>query len=71
MSPEVRGLRTFAQTLVGLVVGLALAVWKVPGVPTAIHNYVVGNEGTVFLTLAALVGLPSGVVAWLHNKFGK
>jgi len=69
MAPSRKGLRTFGQTLVGLVVGLALVVWRVPGVPTAVHNYVIGNELAVFTTLGTLVGVPAGIVAWLHNKF--
>lgn len=68
MSPSVKGARTFGQTVIGLVVGLALAVWHVPGVPDAVHNYVIGNEVVVFATLTALVGVPAGIVAWLHNK---
>lgn len=69
MSPSVKGGRTFLQVLIGLVVGLALAVWRVPGVPMAIHDYVIGNEAAVFGTLAALVGVPSAVVSWVHNKY--
>jgi hypothetical protein len=69
MSPSVRGTRTFLQTLIGLLVGLALAIWHVPGVPGAIHSYVIGNEASVFATLTLLVGLPAGIVSWIHNKY--
>ena len=69
MIPSLRGVRTFGQSLIGLAVGLALVVWKVPGVPTAVHNYVIGNEASVFATLGVLVSLPSGIISWLHNKF--
>lgn len=70
-TPTVKGVRTFFQTIVGLVVGLVAAVWQVPGVPAAVHAYVVANFVPLLIGLIAFVGLPAGVMAWLQNRLGK
>jgi hypothetical protein len=67
MSPKVKGLRTAIQSMVGVVVGLAVVVWAVPGVPEAVIQYLTENA----IQVALVVGIPSGVVAWLQNTLGK
>lgn len=62
-----KGVRTAIQAMVGLVVGLVVAVWAVPGVPEVVTSYLVNNALQVLL----LVGVPAGAVAYLQNKAGK
>lgn len=70
-TPVVKGVRTFFQTLLGLLVGLVLTVWNVPGVPDAVNAYVQANFVPLFVGLLVFVGLPSGIIAWLQNRLGK
>lgn len=62
-----KGVRTAFQAMAGLVVGLVVVVWAVPGVPEVVTNYLVNNALQVLL----VVGVPSGAVAYLQNKAGK
>jgi hypothetical protein len=66
-TPVVKGVRTGIQAIIGSVVGLVLVVWAVPGVPEVVVNYLQNN----WLPLLLLVGVPSGLVAWLQNRLGK
>lgn len=66
-TPLNKGLRTGVQAVVGALVGLVLVVWAVPGVPEAVIEYARTNAVPILL----LVGVPSGVVAWIQNKLGK
>lgn len=62
-----RGLRTFIQAIIGFVVGLALVVWQVDGVPQAVYNYITTNLGGFLL----LVGVPAGVtggISYVWNR---
>lgn len=70
-TPVVKGVRTFFQTLAGLFVGLVLAVWSVPGVPQTVTAYVYANFVPLLIGLAAFVGVPAGLIAWLQNRLGK
>lgn len=65
-SPLGKGVRTSLQSLVGVLVGLFLTIWAVPGVPEAVAKYAVDNLAQI----ALLVGVPSGFVSWLVNKLG-
>lgn len=62
-----RGLRTAAQAILGLVVGLVVVVWTVPGVPDAVLGYLQHN----LVQVALLVGVPSGLVSYVWNLFRK
>lgn len=61
----VKGLRTAAQAIVGALVGLVIVVWAVPGVPSAVINYLSTNA----VELLVSVGLPSGLVSWAWNVY--
>lgn len=58
-----RSVRTFIQTLLGMVVGLAVTVWAVPGVPHAVTGYLMAH----WVELALSVGLPSGIISLVQN----
>lgn len=62
-----RGLKTALQSVIGLVVGLAVTVWAVPGVPDAIIHYVQKN----LWEIALMVGVPSGITSFVWNYFRK
>jgi hypothetical protein len=70
-TPAVKGLRTGLQAAVGVLVtflvGLVLAVWNVPGVPETVLTYVGDHLAQVLL----VVGIPSGLVAYVQNRLGK
>lgn len=65
-TPAGKGLRTAYQSMIGLVIGLFLTIWAVPGVEEAVVTYVRENIIQVVLS----VGIPSGFVAWLQNRLG-
>lgn len=66
-----RGLRTGIQAalaaLLTFIIGLIMAVWKVPGVPVAVVDYVQGHLIEVLLA----IGIPSGLVSWVWNILRK
>lgn len=62
-----RALKTALQAFVGFLVGLFVVVWKVPGVPTAVLDYLQSNA----IQFALLFGIPSGLVALVWNYFRK
>lgn len=70
-SALVRGVRTVIHgalgVLVTFLVGLAMAVWNVPGVPDAVLSYVGAN----LLSVMGNVGLSAGTVAFIWNVFRK
>lgn len=66
-TPTGKGIRTAYQAALGVIIGLATVVWAVPGVPHAVHVYLVQNA----LPLILLFGVPSGAVAFIQNKLEK
>lgn len=66
-TPLNKGIRTGFQAVVGALVGLILAVWAVPGVPEVVVNYLQDNA----IQLLLIIGIPSGIVAFVQNKLGR
>jgi hypothetical protein len=66
-TPLNKGVRTALQAIVGSLIGLVLVVWAVPGVPEAVIEYAKLNA----VPLLLVIGIPSGVVAWIQNRLGK
>jgi hypothetical protein len=66
-TPLDKGVRTALQAIVGALIGLVLVVWAVPGVPEATIEYARTN----LIPLLLVIGIPSGVVAWLQNLLGR
>lgn len=62
-----RALKTFVQAIIGLLIGLVVTIWAVPGVPTAVTNYLQNNLLQVLLT----VGVPSGFASLVWNLLRK
>lgn len=63
-----RGVRTFWQATGAIIVGLALTVWNVPGVPEAVVAYAQQNILPLFFSFVLTIGVPAGVIAWIQNK---
>lgn len=59
-----RGIRTGAQTLVGLIVGLIVVVWNVEGVPQAVFDYTTSQAALFFGTSSGVAGL----LAYFMNR---
>ena len=66
-----RALKTFVQAVVGFIIGLAVAIWAVPGVPAAVHIYVINNLPQVLLTVGIPVAVSSGIVSFIWNLLRK
>lgn len=60
-----RGIKTAVQAIIGLIVGLLVTVWAVPGVPHVVINYIQSN----FIQVLLSVGIPSGLASWIWNAF--
>lgn len=62
-----RGIKTFFQVIVGFVIGLAVTIWTVPGVPSAVIVYLQHN----LLQILLIAGVPSGIASFIWNLFRK
>lgn len=62
-----RGIRTAVQAAVGFFIGLIVVVWNVPGVPSAVVNYLAENA----FPFALALGLPAGLVSFVWNVLRK
>jgi len=67
-TPAQRGIRTFLQTVGGTIVAFLYGLWQLPGVSDYVHNFVVNEGFSLLVGLAALVGIPAGFIAYLHNR---
>lgn len=66
-TPAGKGVRTALQAIVGSLIGLVAVVWAVPGVPEAVAEYLKSNA----VPLLLVIGVPSGLVAWVQNRLGR
>jgi hypothetical protein len=62
-----RALRSAVSALVGFIVGLAITVWAVPGVPHAVILYTQDHIIDLLLTF----GLSTGAVTYIVNLLRK
>lgn len=66
--PKAKGFRTALQALGGFIVGLAVVVWAVPGVPDAVTQYLLENWLGVISSLGLSTGIFSGLLSLVQNK---
>ena len=59
--------RTGIQTIVGAIVAFFVGLWQIEGV----SEYVSSAAPSTIITILGVLGLSSGVVAFLQNYFGK
>lgn len=69
--PAVKGVRTGYQAIGGVLVAFLYGLWELPGVPEYVSNFIQTQGVSLLLPLMVMVGLPSGVIAWLQNRAGK
>lgn len=70
-TPEGKGVRTFLQTVGGVIVAFLYGLWSLPGVPEYVHSFVQHQGLDLLVTLALLIGLPAGLIAYIQNRAGK
>lgn len=69
-TPEGKGFRTFLQTVGATVVAFFYGLWQLPGVSEYTQNFIQTQGFSLLLGLAALVGIPAGLIAYFQNKKG-
>lgn len=70
-SPQGKGIRTAYQAIAGTVVAFLYGLYSLPGVPEYITNFLKTEGLSLLIGLAALVGIPAGLIAYFQNKRGK
>ena len=63
-----RGVRTFLQTVGATVVAFLYGLWQLPGVSDYVHNFIATQGVSLLIGLAALVGIPAGIIAYVQNR---
>ena len=67
-TPAQRGIRTFIQTVGATVVAFLYGLWELPGVSDYVSNFIATQGVGLLIALAALVGIPAGLIAYFQNK---
>lgn len=67
-TPEAKGVRTFLQTVVATVLAFLYGLWQLPGVSDYLNDFVQNQGVGLLVALAALIGIPAGILAYLQNK---
>lgn len=68
---KAKSVRTFVQSVVATVVAFLYGLWGLPGVSEYTQNFVKTQGFELLLGLAALVGIPAAVIAYLQNRRAK
>jgi hypothetical protein len=68
---KAKSARTFIQSVVATVVAFLYGLWGLPGVSEYTQNFVKTQGFELLLGLAALVGLPAALIAYLQNRKSK
>jgi hypothetical protein len=67
-TPEAKGVRTFIQSVVATVIAFFYGLWQLPGVSEYTSDFVQTQGFSFLIGAAALVGIPAGIFAYLHNR---
>lgn len=70
-SPKAKSIRTFLQSVVATVIAFLYGLWGLPGVSEYTQNFLRTQGFELLIGLAALVGLPAAVIAYLQNRNSK
>lgn len=70
-SPKAKSVRTFLQSVGAAVVAYLYGLWQLPGVSDYTNNFVRTQGFELLLGLAALIGIPAAVIAYLQNRRAK
>ncbi len=68
---KAKSVRTFVQSVIATVVAFLYGLWGLPGVSEYTQNFVRTQGFELLLGLAALVGIPAALVAYLQNRRAK
>lgn len=76
MNPEnntakAKSARTFVQSVLATVAAFLYGLWGLPGVSEYTQNFVKTQGFELLLGLAALIGIPAAVIAYLQNRKSK
>lgn len=66
-TPAQRGVRTFLQGVGAAVVAFFYGLWQLPGVSDYVNHFVQTQGFSLLIGLAALIGIPAGVIAFVQN----
>lgn len=67
-TPAQRGIRTFVQSVGAALVAFLYGLWGLPGVSDYVHNFVATQGVSLLIGLAALIGIPAGIIAYVQNR---
>lgn len=67
-TPEAKGIRTFLQSVAATIVAFLYGLWQLPGVSDYVQNFIETQGLSLLLGLAALIGIPAGIIAFVQNK---
>lgn len=70
-TPQAKSVRTFIQSVIATVVAFLYGLWGLPGVSEYTQNFIKTQGFELLLGLAALVGIPAAVIAYLQNRRSK
>jgi len=68
---KAKSIRTFGQSVIATVVAFLYGLWGLPGVSEYTQNFVKTQGFELLLGLAALVGIPAALIAYLQNRKSK
>ncbi len=68
---KAKSARTFVQSVVATVAAFLYGLWGLPGVSEYTQNFVKTQGFELLLGLAALVGIPAALIAYLQNRRAK
>lgn len=66
-TPAAKGVRTFLQSVLATIVAFLYGLWQLPGVSDYTQNFIETQGVGLLLGLAALIGIPAGVIAFVMN----
>lgn len=70
-TPQAKSVRTFIQSVIATVAAFLYGLWGLPGVSEYTQNFVKTQGFELLLGLAALVGIPAALIAYLQNRRSK
>lgn len=65
---KAKSARTFIQSVLATVVAFLYGLWGLPGVSEYTQNFVKTQGFELLIGLAALVGIPAALIAYLQNR---
>lgn len=68
---KAKSIRTFGQSVIAAVVAFLYGLWGLPGVSEYTQNFVKTQGFELLIGLAALVGIPAALIAYLQNRKSK